>query len=471
MRGEKAQPPGWTQVALGDAGAWIGGGTPSKSNSRFWTDGTIPWVSPKDMKVRVIRKSADQITLSALNASATQLVPSGSVLVVTRSGILERTLPVALTAVAVTLNQDMKAIVPVEGIDASYLTWALTSHEEEILRTCRKAGTTVASIETSQLQRFAVPVAPLAEQRRIVAALEEHLSELDAAVAGLERARANANRYRSSLYAFAVRGMGAIADSHSLYTNEDESPFALPSKWFWSNVGRFVTSIQAGNSFKCEERPPELGETGVVKVSAVSWGSFDEDESKTVLHQERIDEDLLVRANDFLFSRANTISLVGACVIVGDVTRRVMLSDKILRIEWNELLPQWALVCLRSDWGRFEIERLATGNQESMRNIGQERIKAIRIPVPPIPQQRAIVGDLERRLSITDQVIGEIQTQLLRATRLRQSILKSAFDGTLVPQDPNDEPASVLLDRIRAERTTPPASAPRRRPRAATSAR
>src|SRR5207253_1064769 len=136
------------------------------------------------------------------------------------------------------------------------------------------------------------------------AALEEHLSDLDAAVAGLERARANVERFRGSVQSHAVES-GRV-------------------RWQWATLGEFLSAIEAGASFKCDERPPEGDETGVVKVSAVTWGVYDQTESKTVRSSDRVDERLLIRPGDFLFSRANTIKLVGACVIAEHVTRRVM---------------------------------------------------------------------------------------------------------------------------------------------------
>lgn len=142
-----------------------------------------------------------------------------------------------------------------------------------------------------------------------------------------------------------------------------------------------------------------------------------------------------------------------------------MLSDKILRLRFHGLIPRWALIVLRSAHGRAEIERLATGNQESMRNIGQDRIRSIRIPLPGSEEQQSIVEEVERRVAAANRIAMDLDIQLARAARLGQAVLKRAFEGRLVPQDPNDEPASVLLDRIRAGRDAGgPASARGDRP-------
>lgn len=119
------------RVALGDIGQWYGGGTPSKSNSAFWTEGSIPWLSPKDMGHEVLTDTVDHITTTAVAGSATRLVPAHSVAVVTRSGILERKLPVALVPFETTLNQDMKAVVPRPGVDARWVAWGLRAFERQ----------------------------------------------------------------------------------------------------------------------------------------------------------------------------------------------------------------------------------------------------------------------------------------------------------------------------------------------------
>ena len=123
--------------SLRSLGRWSGGGTPSKSNPAFWSGGTIPWVSPKDMKPARISDAEDHITPEAVAQSATSLIKAGSVLLVVRSGILQHSLPVAVTDVDVALNQDLKALQPSAGVDATYVAWALRAHAQAILQICR----------------------------------------------------------------------------------------------------------------------------------------------------------------------------------------------------------------------------------------------------------------------------------------------------------------------------------------------
>ena len=153
-------PHNWQVLPLGEIGRWFGGGTPSKANPKFWTGGNIPWVSPKDMKRDLITDAQDHITQDAVDNSATNLVKPGSVLVVVRSGILIHTLPVAIADREVALNQDLKAVLPRDGVSSRYLALALKAFERDILHTCAKSGTTVQNLEIPVFLRFKIPDSP-----------------------------------------------------------------------------------------------------------------------------------------------------------------------------------------------------------------------------------------------------------------------------------------------------------------------
>jgi len=196
----------WRKVSLAQLGKWCGGGTPSKSNPKFWTNGKIPWVSPKDMKVPVIVDAEDHITKEAVENSATNLLPKGSVLVVTRSGILQHTLPVAVCAREVAINQDLKALQPSADFSSRYVAVALKGHEQEILQTCTKTGTTVQNIEFPVFMRFEIDAPPVAEQERIVAEVERRLSVVEELSALVESNLKRATRLRQAVLQRAFTG-------------------------------------------------------------------------------------------------------------------------------------------------------------------------------------------------------------------------------------------------------------------------
>ena len=334
-------------------------------------------------------------------------------------------------------------------------------------------GTTRLKLTQDAMRRLPIRLAPYSEQTRIEAKIDELFSDLDASVTALKRARTNLKRYRAAVLKAAVEGKltaewrkaNPLSEPRDVTSIHVTGPYELPPGWRWARLASVLAGIQAGKSFKCEERPPSDTEIGIVKVSAVTWGTYNEAESKTCRETSLLDEHVLIRPGDFLFSRANTLELVGACVIAKSVSKQLMLSDKILRFTLSGVVPEWLLCCLRSSLGRREIERLATGNQLSMRNIGQERIRQIRLPLPPCNEQLNIVQEVELAVTLADTVERSIQHGLTRARKVRQAILKRAFEGKLVPQDPNDEPASVLLERIRAARASGQTSGKRSRTR------
>ena len=123
---------GWTTVPLSSVAVFKGGGTPSKDVARYWT-GEIPWVSPKDMKSDRIATSIDKITPEAIENSAAALIPEDSLLIVVRSGILARTIPVAITQKQLAVNQDIKALVPGKKVDCHYLYYFLRWAEPALL--------------------------------------------------------------------------------------------------------------------------------------------------------------------------------------------------------------------------------------------------------------------------------------------------------------------------------------------------
>jgi type I restriction enzyme S subunit len=151
-------------------------------------------------------------------------------------------------------------------------------------------------------------------------------------------------------------------------------------------------------------------------------------------------------------------------VVVHRVNKRLLLSDKILRFTFRKNVKAWFDLVLKSSIGRAQIESLSTGNQESMRNIGQERIRMLMMPMPPDEERVVIEEVVKQQLGSVAAAREEAARQVRVSTALRQSILKAAFSGQLVPQDPRDEPASALLARLAAQAAEAPA-APRRRGR------
>jgi type I restriction enzyme, S subunit len=326
----------------------------------------------------------------------------------------------------VTNNSLILDIKEKKELDRNYLYYALSIAKKTKLVT----GTAQPQVTINNAVELDIAFPPLPEQQAIVSKIEELLSDLENGKQQLQTAQQQLKVYRQSLLKWAFEGK---------FTNQNVKDGELPEGWKVKNLGTVLNNIEAGKSFKCDERTPNLDEIGVLKVSAVTWQIFNEFESKTVIDKGRINKYYFVKQDDFLFSRANTLDLIGAVVIVNSIERNLMLSDKTLRFRFNsDVLPKYILFYLRSRKGRKEIQRLSTGNQESMRNIGQARIKQIEFPFCTKEEQQLVVNELESKLTVCDKV-EEINSQSLQqAETLKQSILKKAFEGKLVKNHGSD---------------------------------
>jgi type I restriction enzyme S subunit len=169
----------WSRRTIGSLGKWRGGGTPSKRNPAYWLDGEIPWLTAKDMKQFRIADTQDHITELGVSGSSANLLPEGAVVVVTRSGILEWKLPVALTEAPMTINQDLKALVCSSDVNPEWAAYSILGFEHRILDECRKAGTTVANLNFDDFLKFQINLPALQEQATLVALLKNQLDYLD----------------------------------------------------------------------------------------------------------------------------------------------------------------------------------------------------------------------------------------------------------------------------------------------------
>lgn len=172
-------PEHWSLSPLKYICTFSGGGTPSKDNLSFWNGGDIPWVSPKDMKTFWLTDTQDKITAAAIAESSTNLVAPGALLVVVRSGILQRTIPLAMNKVAVTLNQDMKALRFSKTSIAEYVAYFIRGHESYLLLDLGKQGATVESIEHEYFANLLVPLPSDIEQQSILSYLKKKTTRFE----------------------------------------------------------------------------------------------------------------------------------------------------------------------------------------------------------------------------------------------------------------------------------------------------
>lgn len=473
-------PEHWHWSTFDEIGEWTGGGTPSKQKTSYW-EGDIPWVSPKDMKRLEIDDTQDHVTETALEDSATNRVPADSLLVVTRSGILERTLPTARATVPVTINQDLKALTLSEEINPKFLLHYTRAAERSILRQCSKHGTTVASLESGRLYRFPVPLPPLPEQRRIVAKIEELFTNLDAGRSNLATAEQQLERYRLSVLQAAVEGrltadwrrthdpepadqlLERILEERRAQWEEDyrakykakgkelpkywknrysppEEPelpddlHAVPESWEWTTLG-YICDMTSGGTPKRSNDEYWKGDIPWLKSGELNDGTVTEAE-------EKITEKGLQESSTNIFPEGTLlIALYGATTgKLGILDFASATNQAVCGLFITESLnTKYIFWYLR----QFRPELLSKRFGGAQKNISQTILKKVPVPLPPLEEQEQIVREIERLLSVADDAAATAEREQTRAERLRQSILKQAFSGRLVPHEEDAAPPSV----------------------------
>ncbi|MFT4628279.1 MAG: type I restriction enzyme S subunit [Myxococcota bacterium] len=229
----------------------------------------------------------------------------------------------------------------------------------------------------------------------------------------------------------------------------------LPLGWTSTTLGQVLHGIQPGKSPKAAGRPAGPGEKGGLKVSAVSWREFNARENKALPGSFDTSGIATPRAGDLLISRANTVELVGAVVLVREDHPELILCDKTLRLDPTPAAdPGYLLSALRTGAVREHFEDRATGTSNSMRNISQPKMRSA--PLAPLNEQRRIVAKIDALQARSRRAREALDAIPALLDRFRQSVLASAFRGDLTADwranHPDVEPASVLLERIRAER-------------------
>jgi len=198
-------PAHWGFRKMKYSGRLLGGGTPSKSVQGYW-DGSVPWVSPKDMHTSQVLDTEDHITEQAVRESATEMVPTGSMLMVVRSGILRHTIPVAVNQCDVALNQDMKALVAHEEDVVRYFMYVIEGKQQELLAEWRSEGATVQSLRFEWVSCCVFPYPPQVERRAIADYLDRETAKIGTLIAKIQEAIERLKEYRTALISAAVTG-------------------------------------------------------------------------------------------------------------------------------------------------------------------------------------------------------------------------------------------------------------------------
>lgn len=346
-------------------------------------------------------------------------------------------------------------------------------------------------VDWDQLKVYAFPLPPLAEQRRIVAAIEEQFTRLDAGVAALKRAQAALKRYRAAVLKAAVEGKltaswriqhsdvqpasellaDILAERRAKWEadlrakgkdpakakyEEPQSPQTeglpeLPQGWVWATVEQVSQFTRYGTSAKTND---ERDGVPILRMGNIQDGTLDFTNLKYLPATHTEFPELLLQPGDLLFNRTNSAGLVGKSAVYHGIPSPCSFASYLIGVRFSPgCSSDYAGFALNSAHGREWVASVVV-QQVGQANVNGSKLRSFRLPLPPRTEQEAIVATVEERISVIATLEATIAANLKRAERLRQAILERAFTGRLVPQDPNDEPASALLERIQKERLT-----------------
>jgi len=333
-----------------------------------------------------------------------------------------------------------------------------------------------ANISLTNIGDFLIPLPPLPEQRRIVVKIEELFTKLDAGVSALKKTQAQLKRYRQAVLRYALNGKltedwrishkDEIEPATGLLEHIEEeckkmvkrkskklSPVeakdldGLPEGWIWTKLEQIAEKIVDGTHFT-----PKYVASGVpfISIKDIRGGKISFEDCKYISEDEH--KALIKRCNpeynDILITKSGTIGRTA--VVKTNKSFSLFVSVALIKPFKDYLESDFITLMLEDYINNIDIQQFIKGGV--IKNFHIEDLKLVDFPLPPLAEQRRIVAEVERRLSVADEVARTVEQSLAQAQRLRQSILKKAFEGRLVAQNPEDEPAGVLLEKIRLQK-------------------
>lgn len=413
-------PPGWEWATLGEIGAYLNGRGFKKSE---WSHTGRPII-----RIQNLTGSGAAFNYFQGQAEDRHTVRDGDLLVswAATLGVYVWRGPEAV------LNQHIFKVE--SSVNRRFHRWLLDHVLADLHLQTHGSG--MVHITKGRFDATEVPLPPRAEQERIVAAIEEHLSRLDAADTALSAAGRRLRVFEQRCVDEATEGQ----------------PVPLGT----------LLSEPLRNGLSAKASP--LGSVRVVTLTAVTRSEFTEANTKLIDPDRRPVDDLWMTPGDVFIERSNTPELVGTSAMYDGPRHWAIFPDLLIRARPDpaRLVPAYLELALRSTAIRRYFQRSAQGIAGSMPKVSQGTVEAVEIPLPSLDGQWSIVDRFRGRAAVAERLAAEVGRSVERARVLRRSILAAAFSGKLVPQDPDDEPASVLLARIRAERV---AAAPKTRTR------
>lgn len=429
-------PDSWVEVPIGTVARIVGGGTPpSKDPANFAVPGNgIPWLTPADLsgyRKQTIERGARDLTETGFAACGATRMPKGTVLFSSRAPIGY----VAIAANEISTNQGFKSFILPPGIDSRFTYYQLKWLKPEAEATA--TGTTFKELSGAATATLPFKVAPAAEQTRIANQLDTLLTRIQSCNDRFDAIPTLLKRFRQTVLAEATSGA---------LTEGEETAGSVA--WTETNIGAVSSDLRYGTSKKCDYstqgtgvlRIPNIAERGRIDISDLKRAEFDSNEL----------EKLALRKGDLLVIRSNgSVELVGKAGLVSADETGLLFAGYLmrLRVDPEKAIPAFVQICLSAPVQRQYIERTAKSTS-GVNNLNAEELRSLPLLLPSLSKQAQIVRRVEALFAMADRIEARCTAARAQAQRLTPLVLAKAFRGELVPQDPNDEPASALLARI-----------------------
>lgn len=481
-------PKNWTETSLADVSLKLqSGGTPSTKNTEYYSGGSIPFVKIEDITAggKYLKSTSAKITEAGLENSAAWIVPCDTLLY---SMYATYGLPTISKIPAATSQAIIACIPNSEVLTLDYLYYFLLRLRPDLKRFKYTKGTTQENLSAGSVSRIAIPLAPPPEQKRIVGKIEELFTDLYAGVEALKKSKALIKKYRQSVLKSAFQGVlttdwrkenrhlicgenrpvnlversrshrnkllrdGVIRYSRNVVNSKSIYIDNLPTDWQLAKGDDvfFVTKL-AGFEYSKYFKLEESGEIPVIRAQNVRPLNIS---CESLFYIDNRISKLLARSA--LTKECVLVTFIGAGI--GDVSyfhekTRWHLAPNVAKMEPYDRDVNLKLFTyyLLSPAGQQELFKHMKATAQPSLSMGT--IRDIDFPIPSVAEQKVILEQIESYFSIADATEKIVDDGLKQAERLRQSILKKAFEGRLVHQDPNDEPAQKLLERIIAQKT------------------
>ena len=402
-------PEGWEWCRLSEIANYGGGKTPSMDNKQYWSNGTNLWITSKDMKSERITDSMMKISNEALDIM-TQYEP-GTLLMVTRSGILRHSLPIAILEEKATVNQDLKTIsLYLKGIH-EYVYYAIKAREHYILKEYHKDGTTVDSINFEKFAEIPLPIPPYNEQKRIVTAIKQWLSFIEELEKETNDLESSIQQTKSKILDLAIHGKLVPQDPNDepaiellkrinpsfVPCDNAHYPFEVPHNWAWT---------KGLNIFKPMKATSPLGDTfKYIDIDAI-------DNKRNVITSVKVlnTKQAPSRASRYTEKGCVLFSMVRPYLRnIAMVTEDDCIASTGFFVCHGEdcLLPKFCYFQMLSNYVVDGLNDFMKGDNSP--SITKAQIEEYIFPLPPLNEQERIVTKIEELFTVFDEIQKSIE--------------------------------------------------------------